>query len=152
VGKVIDINNEEQILKECDFNYFYNSKECSRELCMFFNDIAQNEDFDKRQAYIDLGRIGITLNQQDQKIKELEHRLANCIEPKFKVGQEVWVQWKGDIVKRKVIRLIWDYNEVIEYRISGGMYLVSYWEDEVFATEEEARAKLREMQDGSICD
>ena len=30
------------------------------------------------------------MNEQDQKIKELEHRLSNCIEPKFKIGQEVW--------------------------------------------------------------
>lgn len=77
--KEIDINNEEQILKKCGcFDYFYNCEECSRELCMFYNDILshkikQENNFNTRQALIDLGRIAITLNQQDKRIKELEH-------------------------------------------------------------------------------
>ena len=76
--KEIDINNEEQILKKCGcFDYFYNCEECSRELCMFYNDILshkikQENNFNTRQAIIDLGRIAITLNQQDKQIKELE--------------------------------------------------------------------------------
>lgn len=62
--KEIDINNEEEILKECDFDYFYNCEKCSRELCMFYNDILLNKkkSFDRRQALIDLGRIAITIN------------------------------------------------------------------------------------------
>lgn len=73
MSKEIDINNEEQILKECDFDYYYNSEECSRELCMFYNDISkQNTLFNKQQARIDLGRIGITLNRQAKRIAELE--------------------------------------------------------------------------------
>ena len=73
--KEIDINNEEQILKNCGFfNYFYNCEECSRELCMFYNDIVkQKNNFNTRQALIDLGRIAITLNQQPKRIKELEN-------------------------------------------------------------------------------
>ena len=72
--KEIDINNEEQILKNCGFfDYFYNCEECSRELCMFYNDIVkQKNNFNTRQALIDLGRIAITLNQQPKRIKELE--------------------------------------------------------------------------------
>ena len=77
--KEIDINNEEQILKECSFDYFYNCEECSRELCMFYNDIFKQEsNFNTRQAIIDLGRIAITLNQQDKRIKELEKKLDNA--------------------------------------------------------------------------
>lgn len=75
MSKNIDINNEEEILKECDFDYFYNSENCSRELCAFYNDIfrnGNNENFDKRQALIDLGRIGIVLNNQSQQIAELK--------------------------------------------------------------------------------
>lgn len=75
MSKNIDINNEEEILKECDFDYFYNSENCSRELCAFYNDIFRNENnenFDKRQALIDLGRIGIVLNNQSQQIAELK--------------------------------------------------------------------------------
>lgn len=76
--KKIDINDEEQILKECDFDYFYNSERCSRELNMFYYDIYnQNANFNKKQALIDLGRIAITLNEQDEKIKELEEEIKN---------------------------------------------------------------------------
>ena len=80
--KEIDINNEEQILKKCGcFDYFYNCEECSRELCMFYNDILshkikQENNFNTRQAIIDLGRIAITLNQQDKRIKELQQQIA----------------------------------------------------------------------------
>lgn len=76
--KEIDINNEKQILKECDFDYFYNSENCSREFCCFFNDITmQRSNFNKKSAIIDLGRIAITLNQQDKRIKELQENLSS---------------------------------------------------------------------------
>ena len=78
MSKNIDIDNEEEILKECDFDYFYNSENCSRELCAFYNDICRNgnnENFDKIQALIDLGRIGIVLNNQNQQIAELKKQL-----------------------------------------------------------------------------
>lgn len=74
--KKIDINNEKEILKRCDFNYFYGSKKCSRELCMLFEDICfVDANFNKKQALIDLGRIAITLNEQHEKNKELENEL-----------------------------------------------------------------------------
>lgn len=77
--KEIDIDNEEQILNECDFDYFYNLEKCSRELCMFYNDIIkQKNNFNTKQAIIDLGRIAITLNQQDKRIKELEEQLSTA--------------------------------------------------------------------------
>ena len=73
---MIDIDNEEQILRMCDFDYFYDSYECSRELCMFYNDILKMKPpFDKRQARIDLGRIGITLNRQSAEINRLKKLL-----------------------------------------------------------------------------
>ena len=95
---MIDINNEEDLLRVCDFDFFYNSEECSRELCMFYNDIQhQKTEFDKRQAKIDLTRIAIKLKCQysqieclKEKIQNLEHRLSNCIEPKYKVGDKCW--------------------------------------------------------------
>ena len=72
--KEIDINNENEILEKFDFNYCYDSEKCSRELCMFFNDISMDnrKALDKRQAFIDLAIIAITLNRQDKRIKELE--------------------------------------------------------------------------------
>ena len=75
--KEIDINNEEQILKECDFDYLYSSEKCSRELCCFYNDIIHSankmqSEYDVNRAFIGLGRIAITLNKQSARIKELE--------------------------------------------------------------------------------
>lgn len=70
----IDINNKKEIFEKFDFDYCYNSEKCSGELCRFFNDLCISEiaDFDNIGAFIDLGRIAITLNQQYQRIKELE--------------------------------------------------------------------------------
>lgn len=74
--KKIDINNEKQIFKEFNIDYCFNSEVCSRELCMLFKDICfVDANFNKKQALIDLGRIAITLNEQEQKIKELENEL-----------------------------------------------------------------------------
>lgn len=83
--KEIDINNEKQILAKCDFDYYYDSEECSRELCMFYNDITrwgQGKVFDKTRARIDLGRIGITLNRQAKEIEELKKQIQEN-KPKF---------------------------------------------------------------------
>lgn len=76
--KEVDINNEKQILAECNFDYYYESEECSRELCMFYNDITQwskGKVFNKTQAKIDLGRIGIVLNRQHKEIEELKKQV-----------------------------------------------------------------------------
>lgn len=106
MSKEIDINNEEQILKECDFDYYYNSV-CSRELCMFFNDIArQDSHFDKRQAYIDLGRIGIMINKLFRENIDLEAKLAelnkeplNCSQ--IENGMSLCVIQKSEIAQLK---------------------------------------------------
>ena len=61
----VNIDNEEEILKKCDFDYYYNLENCSRELTAFYNDINQMrvKNYNKRYALIDLGRIGITMNR-----------------------------------------------------------------------------------------
>lgn len=108
MSKEIDINNEEQILKECDFDYYYDSV-CSRELCMFFNDIArQDSHFDKLQAYIDLGRIGITINKLFRENTDLEAKLAES---------EKSNEYFADRVEKadKEIKEIYkDYNVLVE--------------------------------------
>lgn len=83
--KEIDINNEEEILKECNFDYFYNCDDCSRELCMFYNDILKQKEpeFDKRQALIDLMRIAITINKKSNRIKDM-----GCEIEKYKTDYE----------------------------------------------------------------
>lgn len=75
--------------------------------------------------------------EQHKQIKELEHRLSNCIEPKFKVGQEVWIVLDG--VKKDVIENNWFLCSLEKSRL--GLY-----EDYLFATEAEAKAKLEEMK------
>ena len=83
------------------------------------------------------------LNEKDQRIAELEEQLANAIVPKFKIGQEVWYTS--------------DTNKVLSFTITkiGGLYFRYYddkgfWlhEDELFTTEEEAKAKLEELKNG----
>lgn len=103
MSKEIDINNEEQILKECDFDYYYNSV-CSRELCMFFNDIArQDSHFDKRQAYIDLGRIGIMINKLFRENTDLEAKLADK---------------KQQLSDRETKWAIWNKKDRVEFAIA----------------------------------
>ena len=100
--KEIDIDNEEEIIKECDFNYFYESEECSRELCMFYNDIIRqttNENYNYREAIIDLGRIAITLNKQHKRIAELETKLAES-EKKIEELKGERLKFYSDDVRR----------------------------------------------------
>ena len=83
-----------------------------------------------------------------KQIQDLEHRLANCIEPKFKVGQEVFylVDKYSPVLSGEVLEIqIWDLKKdnivyVIEY--SGNVHCESI----VFATEAEAKAKLEELK------
>ena len=92
------------------------------------------------------------MNEQDQKIKELEHRLSNCIEPKFKVGQIVWHCYKNCNAPVKTVIESID----IEYR--DGVKKVAYYDIagfgfrdcDLFATEVEAKSKLRSLEDDSL--
>ena len=97
------------------------------------------------------------LNQQDQRIAELEEQLKNCIRPKFKVGQEIWeitplMSWKikrieciqfnggnGDVVM-EIYRLGHDGTD--DYNCC----IMPIDNDRFFATEEEAIAKLEELK------
>lgn len=86
------------------------------------------------------------LNQQAQRISELEEQLKNAIVPKFKYGQDVWCVYPTNehrqgfvfelefvgYTKDKIICCITE-NEEFEY-------------DEVFETKAEAESKLEELQ------
>jgi hypothetical protein len=87
------------------------------------------------------------LNEQDQKIKELEHRLANCIEPKFKIGQEVWYKPSFTLYSAKIESI------KVHYRTSGKVqiqYVITAPngfknhknEKDLFATKEDVKSKL----------
>lgn len=90
------------------------------------------------------------------KIEELEARLSNCIEPKFKIGQEVWVVddlaeeiYLGEVVfieaqKFKRENVIWYQVEYFDECPMDGPFEESF----IFATEEEAKAKLEELKNG----
>ena len=79
-----------------------------------------------------------------------EHRLSNCIEPKFVVGQKIWTLHKelNDVVETEI--------ESIEIEIEEGVIDITYYDidgigfnaDDLFLTEEEAKAKLEEMKNG----
>ena len=96
--------------------------------------------------------VGV-LNEQDKKIKELEHRMAKCIEPKFKIGQEVWIVFDrtlfGERLKTVEKTKIFGINvtDFIDYYFQTLPCIAR--EEEIFATEEEAKAKLRSLQDGN---
>lgn len=77
----------------------------------------------------------------ENEVERLEHRLANCIEPKFKVGQKVYHLLSYDGVKEDFIE---SNHHICSLKISRfGIY-----EDYLFATEEEAKAKLEKMKNG----
>ena len=87
------------------------------------------------------------MNSQDQRIAELEEQLKNAIVPKFKIGQEVfYVVDKYEFKSGEILEIqIWDLKKdnivyVIEYR--GNVWC----ESAIFATKEEAQAKLKELQ------
>ncbi len=83
------------------------------------------------------------------KIEELEHRLANCIEPKFKIGQEVWCIKFMKIIKFKINKIeIYRGEAEEENRIVYGNWedMTYQIEENCFATEAEVKAKLREIQ------
>ena len=75
--------------------------------------------------------------------EQLKHRLSNCIEPKFKVGDKVWYieNEKKSIIKSFKVATI--KGLYFRYCDEDGTWL---HEDELFATEEEAKAKLRERK------
>ena len=88
------------------------------------------------------------LNEQDQKIKDIEHRLSNCIEPKFKVGQEVWHCYKNCNEPAKTV------IESIDIEVNENFIDFTYYDvdgfgfDEImlFTTEAEAKKHLEELK------
>ena len=93
------------------------------------------------------------LNQQDQRIAELEERLKNAIVPKFKIGQKVYKVYTPNqkypfefkIIGFKITKSKGEDN--IFYNVEEDGFDMGWYPDEIlFATEEEAQAKLEELQ------
>lgn len=153
---VLYFNYEEkiitQLVKSRDEDEF-------KAVCLRIQDFIEKENID----------VCFVINQDElvdcltehQKLKlniaELEHRLSNCIEPKFKVGQEIWeitplMSWKikriewhkfnggnRDVVM-EIYRLGHDGND--DYNCC----IMPVDSDRFFATEAEAKAKLEELK------
>lgn len=90
------------------------------------------------------------VNKLGKEKTDLESRLANCIEPKFKIGQEVWFidsrvndfNEQRYIIQSFKIEAIRFDNFDFEYQDCWGDTLV---QNDLFATKEEAIRKLEEM-------
>ena len=91
-----------------------------------------------------------TIQEQGDKLEELEHRLANCIEPKFTIGQEVWgidIVRKDNIDSFIVREICYCADYGLYYKTDIGVDVYEYY-FKLFATEEEAKAKLEELKNG----
>ena len=83
------------------------------------------------------------MNEQDQKIKDLEHQLSNCIEPKFKLNQEVYAFFtKEEIYKGQIDAFDYYTNTYLIFPNEdiGNEWIPAHL---VFKTKKEAKAKLR---------
>ena len=84
------------------------------------------------------------------RIAELEEQLKNAIVPKFKKGQEVWIIFDRTLFGEKLIsventKVLGIYVEdCINYSLQTLPCIAR--EKEIFATKEEAQAKLEELQ------
>ena len=111
----------------------------------------KDEFFDNKQVVkFDAYEVIRTLNQQSQRIAELEEQLKNAIVPKFKIGQEVW--WidtrinsfneQRYIIQSYIIQEITIFKDGIRYMDDDGFID----EEDLFATKEQAQAKLEELK------
>ena len=84
------------------------------------------------------------VNKLNKRIAELEEQLANSIRPEFKIGQDVYVVSSGDVyvitIDSITIEKEENYTDFVYYDVYGIGY------DWVFATKEDALAKLEELK------
>lgn len=120
-------------------------------------DKCYNEMFKFTDEYI--GHMKKLLNQQSQRIAELEEQLKNAIVPKFKFMEKVW-----HINKDYFYKKYWYIEELLingfEYKIDKRKNALVMWystyfndyknykyqEKDLFTNKEEAQAKLKELQ------
>ena len=128
--------------------------------CYYCNGIENIivEDTVNNETYIEDDIVNL-LNQQDQRISELEEQLKNAIVPKFKTYQlifyitQYYTSTKGkpeyDIISDKYYvgenenEIILGWNYANDFNQRKYYYVRKDW---VFATKEEALAKLKELQ------
>lgn len=122
---------------------------------VFGNIIKDNEDI---PALLNNYQATVRLNELNDKVKELEQELAELKEkaidrPKFKHLEEYWYIENNpycdnelQVFNGKVMEIICAYDEdwLYEYRFDTSCRYIE--EDNIFTTEQEAQAKLKEIQ------
>ena len=122
---------------------------------VFGNIIKDNEDI---PALLNNYQATVRLNELNDRIKELEQELAELKEkaidrPKFKHFEEYWYIENNpycdnelQVFNGKVMEIICAYDEdwLYEYRFDTSCRYIE--EDNIFATEQEAQEKLKEVQ------
>ena len=127
--------------KEERFNYYINKKD---DRDWFIDDRVKEEEITTFKGVVQV------LNQQAQRIAELEEQLKNAIVPKFKIGQIVWfIDTRVNDFNENKYMLTSFKIETIKFDNFDICY-EDYWGDimaqrELFATKEEAQAKLKEL-------
>ena len=85
------------------------------------------------------------LYKNQKQLDQANERLKGAIVPKFKVGQKIWYIDRYGIQKDTIISFTYFsiQNEIL-YKMSDE--IIDYREEYIFATEQEAQAKLKEIQ------
>lgn len=94
---------------------------------------------DKETGLVASNHIEV-MNEQDQKIKDLEHRLSNCIEPKFKKGDKCYARWGREIREVTITNIPYYYD--VKY---NNGYTSMFPQYQIFSTEKEAIKDLEEL-------
>ena len=122
---------------------------------VFGDVIKDNEDI---PSLLNNYQATVRLNELNDKVKELEQELAELKEkaidrPKFKHLEEYWYIENNpycdnelQVFNGKVMEIICAYDEdwLYEYRFDTSCRYIE--EDNIFTTEQEAQAKLKEIQ------
>lgn len=118
---------------------------------VFGNIIKDNEDI---PALLNNYQATVRLNELNDKVKKLEQELAElkekAIVPRFKLGQEVWYvynKYQKFPFRCVIDKIVYDSskNHKFRYDTSGELY-IGIKEEDLFATEQEAQEKLKELQ------
>ena len=111
------------------------------------NNICQHYDFQLNEFSREIYRL-------KQREKILEQQLANSIRPKFKIGQEVYYvynKYQKFPFKCVIDKMVYDSSKNYKFRYdTSDGYYICVKEEELFATYEEAQAKLEELQGEKI--
>ena len=112
--------------------------------------VNENEALKDTIAIVLAQKRNIVKHKKQLAIQELAELKENAIVPKFKIGQEVWHvynKYQKYPFRCVIDKIVYDSskNHKFRYDTSGELY-VGIKEEDLFATEEEAQAKLKEIQ------